>query len=155
MNTLVTEPVALPLAAVQTAINAACTRIAPTWPLDRFIAVNPYWGQLERPIAAAAAQLAGLSGSPMLMPRRWYAERFQTGKIGRQHLQAAITTAGAQISVDELINGLGTEPARPARLPLAKNCRFVASAAAAQQNGFRPCLRCRPECAPPSPRAPG
>ena len=119
MNTLVTEPVALPLAAVQTAINAACTRIAPTWPLDRFIAVNPYWGQLERPIAAAAAQLAGLSGSPMLMPRRWYAERFQTGKIGRQHLQAAITTAGAQISVDELINGLGTEPARPARLPLA------------------------------------
>ncbi|TAG32736.1 MAG: DUF2309 domain-containing protein [Polaromonas sp.] len=101
------------------AIDAACARIAPTWPLDRFIAVNPYWGQLERPIAAAAAQLAGLSGSPMLMPRHWYKQRFEAGQIARQHLQAAITAAGAQVSVDALVNGLGTEPAIPARLPLA------------------------------------
>jgi AraC family transcriptional regulator of adaptative response / DNA-3-methyladenine glycosylase II len=36
-------------------------------------------------------------------------------------------------------------PAKPARL---ENCRFFASAAAAQQAGFRPCLRCRPETAP-------
>ena len=104
---------------LQPAIDAACARIAPTWPLDRFIAVNPYWGQLERPIAAAAAQLAGLSGSPMLMPRHWYKQRFEAGQIGRQHVQAAITAAGAQVSVDALVNGLGTEPAIPARLPLA------------------------------------
>ena len=104
---------------LQPAIDAACARIAPTWPLDRFIAVNPYWGQLERPIAAAAAQLAGLSGSPMLMPRNWYSQRFEAGHIGRQHLQAAITAAGAQVSVDALVNGLSIEPAIPARLPLA------------------------------------
>ncbi len=36
-------------------------------------------------------------------------------------------------------------PARPAKL---ENCRFYASAAAAQEAGFRPCLRCRPETAP-------
>jgi len=36
-------------------------------------------------------------------------------------------------------------PAGPARF---ENCRFFASAAAAQQAGFRPCLRCRPETAP-------
>ena len=106
-------------AALQTTIDAACARIAPTWPLDRFIAVNPYWGQLERPIAAAAAQLAGLSGSPMLMPRHWYAQRWQTGQIQHQHLQAAITAAGAEVSVEELVNGLRTEAAVPARLPLA------------------------------------
>ncbi len=118
MNTLA-EPVAPTIAAVQTAIDAACARIAPTWPLDRFIAVNPYWGQLERPIAAAAAQLAGLSGSPMLMPHSWYGEQWQAGHIGRQHLQAAITAAGTQVDVDELVDGLNTEPAIPARLPLA------------------------------------
>ena len=33
-------------------------------------------------------------------------------------------------------------PARPARF---ENCRFFRSAAAAQEAGFRPCLRCRPE----------
>src|SRR5882724_5847042 len=36
-------------------------------------------------------------------------------------------------------------PARPAR---PENCRFFTSAAAAQDAGFRPCLRCRPETAP-------
>jgi AraC family transcriptional regulator, regulatory protein of adaptative response / DNA-3-methyladenine glycosylase II len=36
-------------------------------------------------------------------------------------------------------------PAGPAR---RENCRFFATAAAAQEAGFRPCLRCRPEIAP-------
>ena len=121
--TTLADPVAPAPAAVQNAIqiaiDAACARIAPTWPLDRFIAVNPYWGQLERPIAAAAAQLAGLAGSPMLMPRRWMLSQWQAGRIGRQHLQAAITAAGAQVTVDELVDGLNKEPAMPARLPLA------------------------------------
>jgi AraC family transcriptional regulator of adaptative response / DNA-3-methyladenine glycosylase II len=36
-------------------------------------------------------------------------------------------------------------PARPAKL---ENCLFVATAAAAQEAGFRPCLRCRPERSP-------
>lgn len=47
--------------------------------------------------------------------------------------------------------GIYCRPVCPARLPLLANCRFVASAAAAQELGFRPCLRCRPECAPGAP----
>jgi AraC family transcriptional regulator of adaptative response / DNA-3-methyladenine glycosylase II len=47
--------------------------------------------------------------------------------------------------------GIYCRPVCPARLPLLANCRFVASAAAAQAAGFRPCLRCRPECAPGAP----
>src|SRR5215510_562411 len=39
-------------------------------------------------------------------------------------------------------------PICPARCPRFENCRFFASAAAAQEAGFRPCLRCRPEIAP-------
>lgn len=124
MNTL-SESVALAtpdapdVVAVQTAIDAACARIAPTWPLDRFIAVNPYWGQLARPITAAAAQLAALAGSPMLMPRSWMRAQWQAGRIGRQHVQAAIQAAGARVSVDGLVAGLNTELTLPARLPLA------------------------------------
>jgi AraC family transcriptional regulator of adaptative response / DNA-3-methyladenine glycosylase II len=34
------------------------------------------------------------------------------------------------------------------RTPRRENCRFYANAAAAEQAGFRPCLRCRPELAP-------
>jgi AraC family transcriptional regulator of adaptative response / DNA-3-methyladenine glycosylase II len=44
--------------------------------------------------------------------------------------------------------GIYCRPICPARCPKFKNCRFFASAAAAQEAGFRPCLRCRPEIAP-------
>jgi AraC family transcriptional regulator of adaptative response / DNA-3-methyladenine glycosylase II len=44
--------------------------------------------------------------------------------------------------------GIYCRPICPARTPRFENCRFFASAAAAQDAGFRPCLRCRPEIAP-------
>ena len=42
-------------------------------------------------------------------------------------------------------------PGCPAPLPKPKNMRFYAFAAAAEDAGFRPCRRCRPETAPGSP----
>ena len=39
-------------------------------------------------------------------------------------------------------------PVCPAKQPLTKNVTFYPSAAAAEQAGYRPCLRCRPETAP-------
>jgi AraC family transcriptional regulator of adaptative response / DNA-3-methyladenine glycosylase II len=42
-------------------------------------------------------------------------------------------------------------PICPARTALREHCRFFATAAAAEQAGFRACLRCRPEIAPQSP----
>ncbi len=42
-------------------------------------------------------------------------------------------------------------PSCPVRPPLAKNMRFLPSAAAAQQAGFRACKRCRPDASPGSP----
>jgi len=44
--------------------------------------------------------------------------------------------------------GVYCRPVCPARTPQFQHCRFFGSAAAAQQAGFRPCLRCRPETAP-------
>jgi AraC family transcriptional regulator of adaptative response / DNA-3-methyladenine glycosylase II len=44
--------------------------------------------------------------------------------------------------------GIYCRPVCPARTPRFENCSFFGSAAAAQDAGFRPCLRCRPETAP-------
>jgi AraC family transcriptional regulator of adaptative response / DNA-3-methyladenine glycosylase II len=41
-------------------------------------------------------------------------------------------------------------PVCPAPQPRPQNIRYFANAAAAEQEGFRPCLRCRPELAPGS-----
>src|SRR5215471_4135463 len=42
-------------------------------------------------------------------------------------------------------------PICPAPTAKEKNCRYYPSAAAAAEAGFRPCLRCRPECSPGTP----
>ncbi len=44
--------------------------------------------------------------------------------------------------------GIYCRPICPARPPKLENCHFVPTAAAAQEAGYRPCLRCRPENSP-------
>jgi len=44
--------------------------------------------------------------------------------------------------------GIYCRPICPARTPKAENVVYFPSAAAAQEAGFRPCLRCRPEASP-------
>jgi AraC family transcriptional regulator of adaptative response / DNA-3-methyladenine glycosylase II len=47
--------------------------------------------------------------------------------------------------------GVYCRPICPAPTPRLENVRFVACAAAAEEAGFRPCLRCRPETSPGTP----
>ncbi len=47
--------------------------------------------------------------------------------------------------------GIYCRPVCPARTPHAANVEFFACAAAAEQAGYRPCKRCRPETAPGTP----
>ena len=104
---------------LRAAVDRACARIAPTWPLDRFIAVNPYWGHLSRRMPDAAAHLSILGDSPMLMPRDWFRAAWEAGRIGREHLQSAIAAAGVDCTVQEMVATLDVAAAGPAPLPLA------------------------------------
>ncbi len=47
--------------------------------------------------------------------------------------------------------GIYCRPICPAPSPKSQNIRYYASAAAAAEAGFRPCLRCRPEASPGTP----
>src|SRR6188472_3444326 len=44
--------------------------------------------------------------------------------------------------------GVYCRPVCPVKPPKERNCRFYRTAQEAEVNGFRPCLRCRPELAP-------
>src|SRR6267378_6825280 len=44
--------------------------------------------------------------------------------------------------------GIYCRPICPVKPPKEVNCRFYDTAQEAEQAGFRPCLRCRPELAP-------
>jgi len=47
--------------------------------------------------------------------------------------------------------GIYCRPVCPANAPKSENVSFYSTAAAAGEAGYRPCLRCRPECAPGTP----
>ncbi len=53
-----------------------------------------------------------------------------------------------RIFVGVRTTGIYCRPICPARTPKLENVEFHPSAAAAQEAGFRPCLRCRPESSP-------
>jgi AraC family transcriptional regulator of adaptative response / DNA-3-methyladenine glycosylase II len=56
-----------------------------------------------------------------------------------------------QFYVGVKTTGIYCRPICPANSPKSENVEFFPSAAAAGEAGFRPCLRCRPECAPGTP----
>src|SRR6266849_909024 len=73
-----------------------------------------------------------------LLDRRTYYRAFETRDA----------RFDGRVFVGVTSTGIYCRPICPARTPKFENCRFFASAAAAQEAGFRPCLRCRPETAP-------
>lgn len=104
------------------AAAAACQRVAPTWPLDRFIAVNPYWGYVHQPIERAAAELGAVAGTRSLMPRAFYREAWQKGDVQRAHLLEAMREEGSCDSPEQLIAALELPDPVPERLPLLSDC---------------------------------
>ncbi len=75
MNTetlLATRPAPNAATALTQAIAAACARIAPLWPLDSFVAVNPFLGFTGQSFAGTCAMLRRVAGIDVLMPRGFY-----------------------------------------------------------------------------------
>ncbi|HQQ72006.1 MAG TPA: Na-translocating system protein MpsB, partial [Alicycliphilus sp.] len=54
---------------VEAACARACQMIAPAWPLDRAIAVNPHWSRIGMPLRQVAARMAVL-GDVQVFPSR-------------------------------------------------------------------------------------
>ncbi|MCE2945824.1 MAG: YbcC family protein [bacterium] len=84
------HPAAARARALAEAVEAATGRIAPAWPLDRLIAVNPFQGHADEPIAEAQARLRWLCGTRLSMPRTWYRDEWLAGRLTCADLQAAI-----------------------------------------------------------------
>ena len=77
-------------AGIDAACDLACGAIAPAWPLDRSIAVNPHWQRVERPLRQVAARMALLAGMRVLPPRESLRRDWESGRIRAQDLDAAL-----------------------------------------------------------------
>jgi uncharacterized protein len=107
--------------AVDAACERACAAIAPAWPLDRAIAVNPHWGRIGMPVRRVAARMGVLGQIDVFPSRQRIAEAWQGGRITRSDLQSALRAlpAAAPAGLDEAacIQALSEELQLP-RLPL-------------------------------------
>ncbi len=75
------------------AVRAACTRIAPLWPLKNFVAVNPFLGFTDKTFHATVATLHRVARVGALMPRRFYLEAIRAGAIEDRDMATALAQA--------------------------------------------------------------
>jgi len=89
------------------AVSLAADKIAPTWPLDQSIAVNPWWKLRDMDMAKASAKLRVLGNIRMLMPKSYYQSLWQS-TLSESHLDKAKKELGVNAHTLQLIEYLNT-----------------------------------------------
>ena len=85
-------------------VDEAIARIAPLWPLSRFVAVNPFVGLSGMSFAEAARVLERNGGTALTLPPYYYRELHASGKITAEDLAQAIGEVKADISPGDLVS---------------------------------------------------
>lgn len=112
-----------PVAKLRHVVAAVAARVAPTWPLQRSIAVNPWWEFRDQAIETVAAEMQASHPLSMLMPSGYFKQQFNQQKITVQHLEAAFAeqlpeqTWGTD-TYQQLLDALNEAPEFERWLPL-------------------------------------
>ena len=77
-------------AQIELACSQACQAIAPAWPLDRAIAVNPHWSRIGLPLRVVAARMAVLGGIQVFPSRAQQLGFWTEGRISAADLALAL-----------------------------------------------------------------
>ncbi|MET3431119.1 uncharacterized protein YbcC (UPF0753/DUF2309 family) [Herbaspirillum seropedicae] len=116
---------ATPDAAWESALDQACAQacaaIAPAWPLDRAIAVNPHWSRIGMPLREVAARMALLGGIQVLPARAQLRQAWAEGRISAVDLHLALgrLPAARAAGLDAAhCQAVLEADSRPAQLPL-------------------------------------
>ena len=80
---------------VDAACAQACRAIAPAWPLDRAIAVNPHWQRIGLHVRTVAARMAVLGTAAVFPPRQQLQQAWASGRISAADLQEALAQSPA------------------------------------------------------------
>lgn len=83
-------------------LTSAGQKIAPTWPLDKMIAVNPFWQMRHQPIEQVSARISALDRIQCLMPKSHYQDLYARGEISQGSLQLAAEQQDVSMSVAQL-----------------------------------------------------
>ncbi len=79
-------------------IQAACKKIAPTWPLKNMIAVNPYLGLAEKSFNKASKILLERGNIQTTMPLSYYLELYHSSKLKEVYIQKALIKSKLELN---------------------------------------------------------
>ncbi len=105
-------------------IDAACSRIAPLWPLKHFVAVNPFFGMMDHSFQDASDTLARVIGTSLYMPRSYYLEQMESGRITDQDIEQAIRACGSSKTLEQVRHELYL-PAPVPNVGMASVCEVL------------------------------
>lgn len=71
-------------------LRRASKKIAPVWPLESFVAVNPYLGLTNQSFDNAALELAVAGGIQMTLPSAFYLQKIEEGTLKPEHIAEAL-----------------------------------------------------------------
>ncbi|MFZ6773888.1 YbcC family protein [Undibacterium sp. SXout7W] len=108
-------------ARIELACSQACYTIAPAWPLDRAIAVNPHWSRINMPVRRVAARMAVLGGIQVFPSQDQQLKAWREGRISAADLALALQqlpeARAANLKPDQCLDSLQAR-APQAQLPL-------------------------------------
>jgi uncharacterized protein YbcC (UPF0753/DUF2309 family) len=89
-------------------MRKACKKVAPVWPLENFVAVNPYLGLADKKFENVAQELATAGGMQMTLPISFYLKKYEEGKILREDFEAVLNQNSTikNTTVEEFIKTL-------------------------------------------------
>lgn len=91
------------------AADEACRRIPPLWPLQHFVAVNPFLGLSEMAFVDAARLLEKTAHSAPLMDAEYYLSKIRTGSIDAADIRAALAQLGSAVHPSDPVSWLMAE----------------------------------------------
>jgi hypothetical protein len=84
------------------AIKNACSLVAPNWPLDQLIAVNPLWQCRDQSIEQASSRFAALVGAKSTMSGEFFLDAYRGGRISNSSLIKSAKKYDSTASIDQL-----------------------------------------------------
>ncbi len=87
-------------------LRTASKKIAPVWPLENFVAVNPYLGLTHKNFDEVALDLAVAGGIQMTLPSSFYLQKINEGKLKIEDIEAALQKRQESINAKNFISSL-------------------------------------------------
>ena len=84
----------------------SCLRVPPLWPLQSFVAVNPFVGLTGKPFPEVCGLMRRITHESMLMSVDYFRQQVARGRITTQDLTTAIQRRGAELTSTDLLTWL-------------------------------------------------